>query len=66
MARVSKSLAAPEQGYPHREHRSKKGRKENHFIDRKRRIKFQRLEEKRKAWLAEREIVGGRRRKGKW
>ena len=30
MARIAKSLVPPEQGYCHRDHRSKKGRKQGH------------------------------------
>ena len=41
MARVCKSLKAPEQGYPHREHRSAKHRKPISRIDRRKKVIFE-------------------------
>lgn len=51
MARQCKSLKAPEQGYPHRDHRSKKNRVPiRQIIDRRKHIAF-----KTKAMIAEQE-----------
>jgi hypothetical protein len=58
MARIAKSLVPPEQGYPHRDHRSAKGRNPlNHPIQKKKR-------NRRKRMLEQREL--GYKRKGKW
>ncbi len=58
MARVAKSLTPPEHGYPHREHRSAKGRSPlSHPIAKKKRNRRQRMIERREL---------GFKRKGKW
>ena len=41
MARICKSLKAPEQGYPHREHRSAKHRKPISRTDRRKKAMFE-------------------------
>lgn len=63
MARVQKSLKAPEQGYPHREHRSKNGRKNVSPFDKKVRRKLKRLKEQRKVREGDPYVY---HRKGKW
>lgn len=58
MARVAKSLTPPEQGYPHREHRSAKGRSplQNRINRKKRNRRKKRMER----------FDLGEKRKGKW
>jgi hypothetical protein len=53
MARVCKSLNNIEQGYPHRDHRSKRGRKPTLRYDRSQRLKMARK-------------LNTGKRKGKW
>jgi len=59
MARIAKSLVPPEQGYSHREHRSKKGRMKNYEYIRKMRNKLRLIHERQQFGR-----VNGR--KGKW
>lgn len=56
MARVCKSLPHPEQGYPHREHRSSKGRKIKDKWHRDVKNKFKRIEEEKKIFAMDKEI----------
>jgi len=65
MARVCKSLTKPEQGYPHREHRSKGGRVVGLFY-KKSQIEKKRRREKRKQFLEFRNGKLVKARKGKW
>lgn len=44
-SRIKKSIVAPEQGYRHREHRSKKGREKNRRYKRALRVKLRQLKE---------------------
>lgn len=44
-SRIKKSLVAPEQGYRHREHRSKKGRERNMWYKRRLRVKLRQIKE---------------------